>query len=96
MSAKKLQRWYQQVWSGFTQALENGEIGKDNLQVNQQGERQEIAVPIFEEKNMDPQMAVDEKTINGICYNVLSNRQTRKIASMAVVVLGVSLRALCG
>ena len=54
MSAKKLQRWYQQVWSGFTQALENGEIGKDNLQVNQQGERQEIAVPIFEEKNMDP------------------------------------------
>ena len=83
MSAKKLQRWYQQVLSGFTQALENGEIGKDNLQVSQQGERQEIAVPILEEKNLGTQMAVDEKTINGICYTVLSNRQTSKIALMA-------------
>ena len=28
-------------------------------------------------------MAVDEKTINGICYTILSNRKTNKIALMA-------------
>ncbi len=83
MSAKKLQRWYQLVLSGFTQALKNGEIGRHNLQVKQQGEIKEIAVPILEEKNIGSQMAVDEKTINGVCYTILSNRKTSKIALMA-------------
>lgn len=83
MSPKKLQRWYQQVLSGFAQAVESGEIGEHNLRVKQQGEVKEIAVPILEEKNLGGQMAVDEKTINGICYTILSNRKTNKIALMA-------------
>lgn len=83
MSAKKLQRWYQHVLSGFAQALESGGIGQHNLQVKQQGEDKEIAVPILEEKNLGGQMAVDEKTINGVCYTILSNRKTSKIALMA-------------
>jgi len=83
MSAKKLQRWYQQVLSGFAQAVESGKIGIHNLRVKQQGEVKEIAVPILEEKNLGAQMAVDEKTINGVCYTILSNRKTSKIALMA-------------
>ena len=87
MSSKKLQRWYQMVLSGFKQALEGGEISKDNLKVKRNGEEEEeeeeIVVPILEEKNLGPQMALDEKTINGTCYTILSNRTTSKIALMA-------------
>ena len=83
MSSKKLQRWYQHVLSGFTQAFEAGDIGRDNLTVNHQGERVEIAVPIIEEKHLGDCMAIDEKTINGVCYTILSNRDTGKIALMA-------------
>ena len=83
MNSKKLQRWYQQVLSGFTQALERGEIDEHNLIVKQQGKETEIVVPILEEKNLGSQMAIDEKTINGVCYTILSNRKTSKIALMA-------------
>ena len=83
MSAKKLQRWYQQVLSGFTQAQEKGEIGKHNLHIKEKGEEKEIAVPILEEKNLGERMGIDEKTINGVCYTILSNRRTSKIALMA-------------
>lgn len=83
MSAKKLHRWYQKVLSGFTQAVERGEIGKDDLFVRERGELEEIRVPILEEDNLGQQMAIDEKTINGTGYSILSNRQTNKIALMA-------------
>lgn len=83
MSSKKLHRWYKDVLSGFIQSVKKGEIGKHNLHVKQQGQETEIAVPILEEKNLGEQMAVDEKTIKGVCYTILSNRQTNKIALMA-------------
>lgn len=83
MSSKKLHRWYQQVLSGYVQAMESGEILKHDLQVREQGVTHHIEVPILEEKNLGSQMAIDEKTINGICYTVLSNRKTSKIALMA-------------
>ena len=83
MSAKKLHRWYQKVLSGFTQAVERGEIGKDDLYVKEQGKAEKIRVPILEEDNLGEQMAIDEKTINGTGYTILSNRQTNKIALMA-------------
>lgn len=83
MSAKKLHRWYKEVLSGFSQALERGEIGQHNLKVKQQGKVKEIAVPIFKQENLGQQMAVDEKTINGTCYTILSNRKINKIALMA-------------
>lgn len=83
MNSKKLHRWYQQVLSGFTQAQETGEIGKHNLRVKEKGREKEIAVPVMEPKNLGNQMAIDEKTIDGVCYTVLSNRNTSKIALMA-------------
>ena len=83
MSSKKLHRWYKDVLSGFKQAEESGELQKHDMQKVEQGEFVDIAVPILEQKNLGKQMAVDEKTINGTCYTVLSNRQTGKIALMA-------------
>jgi len=83
MSSKKLQRWYQLILSGFKQASETGETKRHNILVKHQGKVTEIAVPILEEKNLGAQMAVDEKTINGVCYTILSNRKTSKIALMA-------------
>ena len=83
MCSKKLQRWYQQVLSGFTEAQENGEIGKHNLITKEEGIEKEITVPILEPDNLGTKMAIDEKTIDGVCYTILSNRNTSKIALMA-------------
>lgn len=83
MNPKKLHRWYQTVLSGFAQAQQRGEIGKHNIRVKEDGQEVEISVPILEEKNLGAQMAVDEKTIDGVCYTLLSNRQSNKIALMA-------------
>lgn len=83
MNSKKLHRWYQLVLSGFSQAQQRGEIGKDNILVKEDGCDVEISVPILEENNLGSQMAVDEKTIDGMCYTILSNRQSNKIALMA-------------
>ena len=38
MAVKKLHRWYQNVLSGFKQAEEQGHIGKDDLEVYQDGQ----------------------------------------------------------
>lgn len=83
MAAKKLHRWYKDVLSGFKQAEEQGEIGQYHLEVCQDGVHINIAVPIVAPEHLGPQMAIDEKTINGTCYTIVSNRQTNKIALMA-------------
>jgi len=83
MNSKKVHRWYQYVLSGYTEALERGEIGRDDLTIRENGKTKEIPVPILEPKNLGKQMAVDEKTIDGITYTIISNRQTGKIALMA-------------
>ena len=83
MAAKKLHRWYKEVLSDFKQAEGNGDIGKDDLDVYQDGELTRIPVPIVKQENLAEQMAIDEKTIDGTCYTILSNRQTSKIALMA-------------
>ena len=83
MNAKKLHRWYQHVLSGFTRAKEKGEIRKHNIVVREKGQAEEIVVPILKQENLGEQMAIDEKTINGVTYTILSNRKTNKIALMA-------------
>lgn len=79
MSSKKLSHWYENHLSGFREAEKSGEIYKHDI-VNG-GER--IRVPILKAENLGQKMAVDEKTINGTCYTILSNRETSKIALMA-------------
>lgn len=96
MNSKKLQRWYQHVLSGFTQAVERGEIGKDNLRVKERDKEKEIIVPILKEENLGERMAIDEKTINGTTYTLLSNRETNKIALMASTLKVQHLMKLIG
>ncbi len=83
MSVKKLHRWCKELLSGLKQAGEQGEIGKDNLEVHGDGEDVKIAVPIVTHEHLGPQMAIDERTINGTCHTVLSDRRTNRIALMA-------------
>ena len=40
-------------------------------------------MPILKESNVGSYMAIDEKTIDGVCYTIISNRETSKIALMA-------------
>ena len=42
-----------------------------------------IRVPILKESNVGSRMAIDEKKIDGVCYTIISNRETSKIALMA-------------
>lgn len=82
MSSKKLNRWYQLSLSGFVEAQNRGELDMYNLHVREKGKIKEITVPILKPQNLGERMAIDEKTINGICYTILSNRKTNKIALM--------------
>jgi transposase len=82
MSSKKLYRWYR-ILSGFNLAERTGLIGKDDIVIKEKGILEKIKVPISKPENMGCKMAIDEKTINGTCYTILSNRQTNKIALMA-------------
>ena len=82
MSSKKLYRWYKEL-SGYNTAERDGLIGKDDIIVKQKGVLEKIKVPISKPENLGCKMAIDEKTINGVCYTILSNRQTNKIALMA-------------
>ena len=94
MTVKKLHRWYQNVLSGFKQAEEQGHIGKDDLQIYEDRQYTDIAVPIIVPEHLGPQMAIDEKTIDGTCYTILSNRQTNKIALMAATLKSTYLMQL--
>ena len=81
--AKRLDRWYKDYLSGFREAERDGRIGKDDIVVHREGGRKKIRVPILKESNVGSYMAIDEKTIDGVCYTIISNRETSKIALMA-------------
>ena len=57
--------------------------GGDPSRLRAEGGRKKIRVPILKESNIGSRMAIDEKTINGVCYTIISNRETSKIALMA-------------
>ncbi len=64
MNSKKLHRWYKEVLSGFTQAQKDGTLKQHNLWVIEQGRVKEIPVPIFEQKNLGLQTAIDDEILN--------------------------------
>ena len=81
--AKRLDRWYKDYLSGFREAERDGRIYQDDIEVRREGVRKKIRVPILKESNVGSYMAIDEKTIDGVCYTIISNRETSKIALMA-------------
>ena len=66
--------------SGFREAGRDGRLCQDDIEVRREGGRKKIKVPIFKESNVGSRMAIDEKTIDGVCYTIISNRETSKIA----------------
>ena len=83
MKPKKLHRWYKEVLSGYVESESRGELNKSDIKVREQGVLKRIRVPIFKQENLGKDMAIDEKTIDGVTYTILSNRSTNKIAMMA-------------
>ena len=81
--AKRLDRWYKDYLSGFREAERDGRIYQDDIEVRREGGRKKIRVPILKESNVGSYMAIDEKTIDGVCYTIISNRETSKVALMA-------------
>lgn len=94
MDAKKLSRWYKDSLSGYKEAKANGDIKRHDLVVQEGYSEQRIKVPIFKPDNLGDYLAIDEKTIDGICYTILSNRETNKIVMMAATLKVKHLTAL--
>ena len=92
--AKRLDRWYKDYLSGFREAERDGRISQDDIEVRREGGRKKIRVPILKESNVGSYMAIDEKTIDGVCYTIISNRETSKIALMADTLRTSELRQI--
>jgi transposase len=72
--------WYRNYLSGYPEAVENKEWGKDNFKGS---DKREKYVPVLKPENFGEQMAVDEKMIDEEFYTVMTNRETGKIALLA-------------
>ena len=77
VEGKKLYRWYR-VLSRFSEKVE--ELTRYDIK-DKQGQTK--SVPILKPENLGPDMAIDDKNIDGEMWTVLSNRQSGKIALMA-------------
>jgi transposase len=72
--------WYRNYLSGYPEAIESKQWGKDNFTGN---DKRQKTVPILKAENFGEQMSVDEKMIDEEYYTVMTNRQTGKIALLA-------------
>ena len=72
--------WYRHYLSGYPEAVESKEWGKDNFTGS---DKREKSVPILKAENFGEQMSVDEKMIDEEFYTVMTNRETGKIALLA-------------
>lgn len=72
--------WYRQYLSGYPEAVNSGEWGKNDFVSS---DKRKKVVPILKSQNLGEEMAVDEKMIDQEFYTVLTNRQTGKIALLA-------------
>ena len=72
--------WYRNYLSGYPEALESKQWGKDNFVGN---DKREKSVPVLKPENFGEQMSVDEKMIDEEFYTVMTNRETGKIALLA-------------
>lgn len=72
--------WYRNYLSGYPEAVESKQWGKDNFTGS---DRREKLVPVLKPENFGEQMSVDEKMIDEEFYTVLTNRETGKIALLA-------------
>lgn len=77
---KTIYHWYRNYLSGYPEAVEAKEWGKDNFRGS---DKREKCVPVLKAENFGEQMSVDEKMIDEEFYTVMTNRETGKIALLA-------------
>ena len=83
--------WYRNYLSGYPEAVERKQWGKDNFTGS---DKREKLVPVLKPENFGEQMAVDEKMIDEEFYTVLTNRETGKIAMLAETLTVTDLNKL--
>ena len=89
LCGKKIYNWYRETLSGFTDEETKKELHRhdtaDSSLIDQKtGKAKIIPVPIFAPENLGENMALDDKNIGGEVYTVLSNKDTGKIALLAM------------
>ena len=87
ISGKKIEVWYKDTLSWFTTKKEQDKLHKYDTEDKEifdkrKKEYKKVLVPILEEKNIWPNMAIYEKNVWDEIYSIFSNRDTWKIAMM--------------
>ena len=83
--------WYRNYLSGYPEAVESKEWGRNNFTGT---DKREKSVPVLKPENFGEQMSVDEKMIDEEFYTVMTNRQTGKIALLAETLTVTELNKL--
>lgn len=83
--------WYRNYLSGYPEAVESKQWGKDNFIGS---DKREKSVPVLKPENFGEQMSVDEKMIDEEFYTVMTNRETGKIALLAETLTVTELNKL--
>jgi transposase len=83
--------WYRNYLSGYPEAVESKQWGKDNFTGS---DKREKSVPVLKEENFGEEMSVDEKMIDEEFYTVMTNRATGKIALLAETLTVTELNRL--
>ncbi len=86
---KKIYNWYRNTLSGFTddsikKELHEHDTVDKSLIDKKTGKAKTVFVPILASENLGENMALDDKNIGGEGYSVLSNKDTGKIALLAM------------
>ena len=89
ISGKKIYKWYRNVLSGFTDPKEQAELHKYDTQDRSLVDKKTktfktVFVPLFKPENFGKNMAMDDKNVGGEVYTIISNKDTGKIALMAM------------
>jgi transposase len=83
--------WYRNYLSGYPEAVESKEWGKNNFTGS---DKREKSVPVLKPENFGCEMSVDEKMIDEEFYTVMTNRETGKIALLAETLTVTELNRL--
>lgn len=89
LCGKRIYRWYRNALSGFNDKkiqdqLHEHDTVDPSLIDKQTKQVKVIPVPILAPENLGPNMALDDKNIGGEGYSILSNKDTGKIALLAM------------
>ena len=91
---QKLWRWYRDTLSGFLEPDVQEKLHKYDIKLREKGIEKEIRIPIVKPENIGANMAIDEKQIGEEMHTVLSNRDTGKIALLALTLKAKELSLL--